>query len=112
MVKGSGSQTRDLLYVEDCADFVVRSALAEATEGEVVNAGTGSDITVLALAERCRTANNRVELVPHDHPQAEIMRLCCDATKAKQLLDWTPSVTLDEGLKRTRSWLEANRWAW
>jgi UDP-glucose 4-epimerase len=112
LVKGTGEQTRDLLYVEDCADFVVRSVLSDKAEGEIINAGTGSDIAVSTLAERCRSKTNRVELVPHDHPQAEIMRLCCNSEKAKRLLDWTPSVSLDEGLRRTREWLDANRWAW
>jgi nucleoside-diphosphate-sugar epimerase len=112
LVKGSGAQTRDLLYVEDCAEFVERCALAEAAEGQIVNAGTGRDVSVSVLAEQCRTGRNRIEKVAHDHPQAEIARLCCDAGKARRLLDWSPRTDLREGLARTRAWLEANRWAW
>jgi nucleoside-diphosphate-sugar epimerase len=112
LIKGSGEQTRDLLYVEDCADFVVAAAMASGAEGEIVNAGTGADVSVNELAARCRSGDNRIERVPHDHPQAEIMRLCCDATKARRLLAWSPRVDLDEGLRRTRAWLAANRWAW
>ncbi|AKF06990.1 dTDP-glucose 4,6-dehydratase [Sandaracinus amylolyticus] len=112
LVKGTGEQTRDLLYVEDCADFVVRAATSDAAEGQVINAGTGRDIAVRDLAELCRTGSNVVERVPHDHPQAEIMRLCTDASKAKQLLGWEPTTSLEEGLRRTRAWLDSNRWAW
>jgi dTDP-glucose 4,6-dehydratase len=112
LVKGSGEQTRDLLYVEDCAEFVVRCALAEAAEGEIVNAGTGSEIKVVDLARLCCSPQNRVERVAHDHPQAEIMRLCCDSSKAERLLGWKPRVDLREGVRRTRAWLEENRWAW
>jgi UDP-glucose 4-epimerase len=43
-VFGDGTQTRDLLYVEDCAEFVIRAAAAEAARGEVLNAGTGTDV--------------------------------------------------------------------
>lgn len=111
-VKGTGHQTRDLLYVEDCAEFVVRAALSQKAEGEIVNAGTGEDVAIRALAERCRTRKNEVLTVPHDHPQAEIQRLVCDASKAGRLLEWRPSTPLDEGLRRTRAWLEKNRWAW
>lgn len=112
LVKGSGEQTRDLLYVEDCADFVIRAAFAEPAEGEIINAGTGDDVTIKELAARSVTHGNRVEHVAHDHPQAEIMRLCCESSKARRLLGWSPSVRLDEGLARTRKWLEENRWAW
>jgi UDP-glucose 4-epimerase len=112
LVKGSGAQTRDLLYVEDCADFVVRAAQSDRTEGRIVNAGTGVDVSVNELAKRCCSNGNRVEHVNHDHPQAEIMKLCCDATLAKKLLDWEPRTSLDEGVARTRAWLADNRWAW
>ncbi len=111
-VKGSGQQTRDLLYVEDCAEFVVSAAVSEKTEGRVVNAGTGRDVSVNELAKLCCSKGNRTENVPHDHPQAEIMRLCCDASLAKSLIGWQPKVTLEEGIARTRAWLAENRWAW
>jgi nucleoside-diphosphate-sugar epimerase len=112
VVKGTGEQTRDLLYVEDCVDFLLKCAASPAAEGEIVNAGTGEDISVQRLAEVCRTGQNRVERVAHDHPQAEIMRLCCDASKAQRLIGWRPQVSLREGVERTRSWLRDNRWAW
>lgn len=112
LVKGSGEQTRDLLYVEDCAEFIVRAALSESAEGEIINAGTGRDVRIIDLAKMCATAGNRVETVAHDHPQAEIMKLLCDSSKAKRLLGWEPCVSLEDGLDRTRKWLAENRWAW
>lgn len=112
LIKGSGKQTRDLLYVEDCAEFVVKGALAPAAEGQVLNAGTGTDVSITALADLCRSGSNRVDFVPHDHPQAEIMRLCCDSSKAKARLGWEAKTSLRDGIARTRAWLEANRWAW
>jgi nucleoside-diphosphate-sugar epimerase len=111
-VKGAGTQTRDLLYVEDCAEFVVTATLAPAAEGAVLNAGTGADVTINALAELCRTGHNRVEHVPHDHPQAEIARLLADAREAERRLGWRARTDLRAGLAKTRHWLEANRWAW
>jgi nucleoside-diphosphate-sugar epimerase len=104
--------TRDMLYVEDCAEFVVRVAESRGVEGQVVNAGTGRDIAVRDLARLCATGGNPIEHVPHDHPQAEIPRLLCNTNKAKALLEWRPAVSLEEGLDRTRAWLSQNRWAW
>ncbi|MBL8919448.1 MAG: GDP-mannose 4,6-dehydratase [Myxococcaceae bacterium] len=112
LVKGSGEQTRDLLYVEDCAEFVVRAAQSEKTEGRVVNAGTSRDVSVNQLAALCCSPGNRVDRVAHDHPQAEIMKLCCDASLAKELIGWTPRTSLEEGVSKTRAWLANNRWAW
>lgn len=112
LVKGTGTQTRDLLYVEDCAEFVVRTALAEEAEGQILNCGTGRDISVNDLAGLCRSGGNVVEHVAHDHPQAEIARLRADGSKAKRILGWEPGVGLEDGLARTRAWLDANRWAW
>ena len=112
MVKGDGKQTRDLLYVEDCAEFVTRAGASEGAEGEVINAGTGHDIAVRDLAQMITTGENHIEHVPHDHPQAEIMKLLCDPSKARRLLEWEPRTSLSEGLERTRQWLRDNRWAW
>jgi nucleoside-diphosphate-sugar epimerase len=111
LVKGAGTQTRDLLYVEDCADFVIAAA-SEAAEGRILNAGTGQDVSINELAERCASKGNHVEHVAHDHPQAEIARLRCDATQARSLLGWAPVTTLESGLQKTRDWLANNRWAW
>jgi len=111
-IKGTGDQTRDLLYVEDCADFVVRCAASTTAEGNILNAGTGADVSINELANKCATNGNTVEHVAHDHPQAEIMRLCSDATRAREVLGWSAGTSLEEGLAKTRSWLEANRWAW
>ena len=112
LVKGTGEQTRDLLYVEDCADFIVKCAAQAEAEGEIVNAGTGSDVKIKDLAQMCASNGNRVEFVAHDHPQAEIAKLLCDSSKANRLLGWEAKVDLAEGLRRTRAWLEENRWAW
>jgi UDP-glucose 4-epimerase len=112
LVKGTGEQTRDLLYVEDCAEFVVDCATNERAEGQILNAGTNEDISMMALAELCRTGGATIQRVAHDHPQAEIMRLCCNASKARHVLGWKPKVALRDGVARTREWLRENRWAW
>ena len=112
LVKGNGQQTRDLLYVEDCAEFIRRAGESPAVEGAVVNAGTGRDIPIKELAGLVVSHGNRIEHIPHDHPQAEIPRLLCDPSKALATLKWHSPTTLDEGLRRTRQWLQSNRWAW
>lgn len=108
-IYGDGTQTRDLLYVEDCAEFIVRAGFEPKAEGEVINAGTGTDITVNALAEKISGGRAPIRHVEHIHPQSEIMKLKCNAAKAETLLSWRPSADLDEGIARTVSWLTAQR---
>ncbi|WP_336782134.1 dTDP-glucose 4,6-dehydratase [Paenibacillus illinoisensis] len=104
-IYGSGTQTRDLLYVEDCARFVVSAGFSDAVNGEVVNAGLGKDISVNDLANLIVKDPARIQHVEHIHPQSEIEKLLCNSSKAKQLLNWEPEVTLEQGISRTREWI-------
>lgn len=112
LIKGEGTQTRDLLFVRDCADFVIRASEVEAAQGHVINAGTGRDISINELAEAIASPTNEIRHIAHDHPQAEIPKLLCNPAKAKGILDWQPRTSLKEGLQETRAWLAQNKWAW
>lgn len=105
---GSGEQTRDLLYVDDCARFVVAAGYSDKVNGQILNAGLGQDVSVNMLATMVEPNPAKIVHVPHIHPQSEIMKLLCNSYKAKELLDWTPHVDLAEGLRRTRDWIEKN----
>lgn len=104
-IYGDGTQTRDLLYVTDCAEFIVDGAFNDSAVGEVINAGLGRDVSINQLAKKIASESTEVEHVKHHHPQSEVDRLRCDPTKAKELLDWEPTVSLDEGITRLREWL-------
>jgi nucleoside-diphosphate-sugar epimerase len=113
LVKGDGTQTRDLLYVEDSAAFIVAAGLSDRAEGQVLNAGLGSDVSVNALAALVTDPSNggngsTIERVPHDHPQAEIAKLLCDCRRAEAVLGWKPKVGLAEGIRWTREWIRAH----
>ena len=107
-IYGSGEQTRDLLYVDDCARFVVEAGYSDKVNGQILNAGLGQDVSVNSLAAMVEPNPAKIVHVPHIHPQSEIMKLLCDSRKAKELLDWTPQVSLAEGLRLTREWIEKN----
>jgi nucleoside-diphosphate-sugar epimerase len=104
-IYGDGTQTRDLLYVEDCARFVGEALLSDATTGRILNAGTGVDVSVNDLAAAVEPDPSRVVHVPHIHPQSEIAVLRCDPGQAAATLGWRPAVTLEDGLARTRRWM-------
>jgi UDP-glucose 4-epimerase len=107
-IYGDGTQTRDLLYVEDCARFVVEAGYSDLVNGHIVNAGLGKDITINDLAELIMQDHTRIQHVKHIHPQSEIQKLLCNYTKAKDLLGWGPQISLEEGIARTEDWLKTS----
>ena len=109
-IYGDGTQTRDLLYAGDCARFVGDALLSDAAVGQILNAGTGADISVNELAAAIEPDSARIAHVDHIHPQAEIQVLRCDASRAREVLGWTPQVSLTDGLAVMREWM-ADRFA-
>jgi len=102
---GDGTQTRDLLYVEDCARFVSDALLSDAATGRLLNAGTGVDVSVNELAGTIEPDASRIVHVEHIHPRSEIAVLRCDPRLAGEVLGWRPQISLAEGLARTRTWM-------
>jgi dTDP-glucose 4,6-dehydratase len=107
---GNLETRRDFTYVSDTVDGFLRAASAPDVEGQVLNLGTGHDVTVGELAERViRQVNRPVEIVTDAErlrpEKSEVMRLMSDNGLARELLGWTPAVGLDEGLARTIAWI-------
>jgi nucleoside-diphosphate-sugar epimerase len=108
-IYGDGTQTRDLMYVEDCADFIIAASRSARAVGRIINGGTGRDVTINDLALKICPDKMRCRHVAHIHPQSEIKRLLCNPRKAKELLGWEARTALEEGLRRTREWLVERR---
>ena len=106
---GSTTPTRDFLYVEDTVSGLMRCGEAPGVEGEVINLGTGVEISIgdvallileeLAIDKPIRLAEERMR-----PERSEVERLQADVGKATALLDWRSSVTLAEGVRRTIEW--------
>jgi UDP-glucose 4-epimerase len=105
-IYGDGTQTRDFLYVEDCADFVIEAGENKSCEGKIINAGTGADIPVNELAEVICPDKSKIKHVTHIHPQSEIPKLLCDSSFAKEVLNWQAKVSLEQGIEKTKEWLD------
>lgn len=100
---GTGRATRELLYVEDCADAVL--LLAERWESpEPINVGNGQEYSVRALVERIAAACGYAGAVRWDTSRPDGQpRKCLDVSRLREL-GWTARVPLDEGLYRTVQW--------
>ena len=112
-VYGDGSQRRDFLYVDDAVEALIRIGLADAPAGSVYNVA-GAEVASLAELARkmCEiSGRGRVELVPFpDERRAiDIGDFYADGSGLSQLIDWKPTVLLDDGLRRTFDYYR-DRW--
>ena len=100
IVRGTGEQTRDFVYVGD----VVRSnvaAVGSAAEG-AVNIGTGRETPVNRVVETlCRAAGFDGAPEHVDMPSGEVSRSCLDVGRAASTLGWRAQVDLERGLSET-----------
>ena len=107
---GNLEPKRNLTFVEDTARAFLLAAETPGIEGEVIHFGQGQAVSVGELAQRCPDAlgsKARIISVPErQRPEkSEVGLLLCDAAKARQVLQWTPQVTLEEGLRRTADYV-------
>ncbi|MFN2273693.1 MAG: GDP-mannose 4,6-dehydratase, partial [Anaerolineales bacterium] len=99
---GSGEQTRSFCYVDDLVEGLYRLLLSE--ENFPVNLGNPVEISIATLAEEInRITGNKAGIKVHagDRAPADPERRQPDITRAKEILDWEPTVELEEGLTRT-----------
>lgn len=110
---GNLEPTRDLNYVADTVDGFIKAAESPKSVGQVINLGTGREISIGDLAATIlRMLGKDLPIISENErvrPEgSEVDRLCADAGKARELLGWEPTHTLDEGLTRTIEWIREN----
>jgi UDP-glucose 4-epimerase len=97
-IDGDGLQTRDLLYVDDAVDALVRAA--ERGSGLLVNIGTGRETSILDLFRTVATQSGMPNEAPVHGPArpGDLRRVALDAGRARIHLGWSSWTTLDEGV--------------
>lgn len=101
--------TRDFNYVDDTCSGFIALAECDAAVGEVVNIGSNTEISIGDVAHLiAELMGSEVEVVQDAQrlrpAQSEVLRLCCDNRKIKQLTGWQPKIDLRTGLRRTIEW--------
>ena len=107
-VHGDGSQTRSLCYVDDLIEGIWRY-LASDVIGMPVNLGNPEEVTVVDLARSIvAIAGSDSEIVFTDRPVDDPEVRCPDISLARASFDWTPQVSLQDGLRKTIDWAKAH----
>jgi GDP-L-fucose synthase len=108
---GTGSPTREFLYVEDAAEGILRAAeraLAVDPAPVPINLGSGEEISIKSLAEMIARLAGFTGRIAWDSSKPDGQaRRCLDTTRARHLLGWQAHVPLEEGLRRTIDWYRA-----
>ncbi len=105
-IYGDGSQTRSFCYVDDLVEAACRM-MEQTSDVGPVNLGNPDEFTIRQLADLVlELTGSKSELVRRPLPPDDPTRRRPDISRAKALLDWTPTVALRDGLVRTIDYLE------
>jgi dTDP-glucose 4,6-dehydratase len=105
-VYGDGSQTRSFCYVDDEIRGIL--AMLDSDERGPINIGNPVEFTMLELADLVlELTRSNSQLVYKPLPSDDPLQRCPDITQAQNLLNWSPTIDLREGLARTIEWFQS-----
>ncbi len=108
VVFGDGSQQRDFTYVDDIARGTV--AALRPLGYEVINLGGDRPVRLDAvIAEIARLLGKEPQIERRAAHPADVLATWADVRRARELLGWTPEISIEEGLRRSVAWYRENR---
>lgn len=110
---GNLQPTRDFNYIADTVHGFIRVAESPASIGEVINIGSGREISIERVARMIMQEVGRDLPIIREEERirpdtSEVNRLLADISKARRLLNWQPRYTLEEGLRMTVEWIHGH----
>lgn len=104
-IYGDGEQTRDFTYVANVVDGVLRACDAPTASGEVINVATGGRISLNQLFQAMKAVVGGTANPTYAEPRAgDVRDSQADISKARKILGYEPTVSFEDGLKRTIEW--------
>ncbi|MBI2027134.1 MAG: GDP-mannose 4,6-dehydratase [Deltaproteobacteria bacterium] len=102
-----GIQTRDFNYILNLIDAFKKAAFNEKAVGEIINIGSGEDISISDLTKlihKLSESSSKLKIGALPHRPTEIWMMKADNHKAADILSWKPSISLENGLLKTIQW--------
>ena len=110
VIFGDGTQTRDFTYIDDIVAANRRLLETDRADGQVLNIGSTGRITITELAKVIRDEiDPSLELVYDDPREGDAEHTHADVSKAADLLDYEPSVSIENGAKKFVEWYRQNQ---
>lgn len=110
VIEGDGEQTRDFVFVKDTVKGIILAYENEKTRGEIINLGTGKDISMNHLIGKiCDYMKYKGEWEHRPARTSDVRRLCADSNKAQKLIGYSPDTEFEKGLKETLDWYMNNQ---
>src|SRR6195256_6605277 len=110
IVFGDGEQTRDFTYVENAVQANLLACEAPNVSGKVFNVGVGGRVSLNEVLRELGKITGKTPEAKYDPPRdGDIRDSQADISQAREFLGYEPSVTFDEGLRRTFEWYRATQ---
>ncbi|MEE9150815.1 MAG: SDR family oxidoreductase [Thermoplasmata archaeon] len=107
---GNGEQTRDLTYIEDIVSANLKLLETDRTDGEILNIGGGKRVTVNRLFEfLMQLIGSDVEPIYGGVIKGDAKHTLSNIDKARQLIGYEPTTSIEAGLEKFVGWYKANR---
>jgi GDP-D-mannose 3', 5'-epimerase len=104
-VWGDGQQTRSYCYIDDCVEGIYR--LMRSDHADPLNLGTDQLVSINELVDTVARIAKKTILKTHDLSKPQGVRgRNSNNDRLRQVLSWEPSITLEEGIAKTYSWIE------
>ena len=110
VIYGDGSQSRDFTYIDDIAKGTIKACLTK-NDYEIINLGGGKNpISINELIIKIEKLIGK-KAIRDEKPfhKADVQETWADISKAKKLLNWEPTISLDQGLSETVNWYFKNK---
>ncbi len=108
---GSGKQKRDFIYVKDLVNCYIKAIKSsKKITGKSINVGSGENYSVLEILKKIESISGKKVFVEKNNSIAgDVKDSLADISLAKELLDWEPTYSLEQGLKETFEWYASNK---
>lgn len=101
-IYGDGNQTRSFCYVDDLVDGLIKLMQSPDSVHGPINLGNPTERTVMNLAEMViQKTKSKSKIIFNDLPQDDPKQRKPDISKARSILNWEPTVDIDQGLDNT-----------